>query len=132
MITSDSNVRVVESCAKALGLLGKGLRSAFAGQSKVLVPVFFEKFKEKKASTVQAFQESLENMIPHCFSLADIMEDIKTTSDSKVPAQKKELLVFLTKLVKSTNRAVLTKQVKPLATIYMNVSKSAEKITCAV
>jgi hypothetical protein len=103
-------------------LLGKGLRAAFAGQAKVLVPTFFEKFKEKKASTVQAFQESLENMIPHCFSMADIMEDIKLASESKVPAQKKELLVFLTKLVKATNRAVLTKQVKPLATIYMNVS----------
>jgi cytoskeleton-associated protein 5 len=128
LITSDSNVRVVESCAKALGLLGKGLRGAFAGQAKVLVPTFFEKFKEKKASTVQAFQESLENMIPHCFSLADIMEDIKATSDSKVPGQKKELLVFLTKLVKASNRAILTKQVKPLATIYMTLIEDSDPI----
>jgi cytoskeleton-associated protein 5 len=112
---------VVETAAKCLGLLGRGLRKDFAPHAKAVIRILLEKLKEKKPSTVIAIQEALSNMIPHCFTLVDVMEDIEAASQSKVPQAKKELLVFVTKLLKVTQRNILQKQTKQLCNMFMTV-----------
>lgn len=67
---------VVSKAAKAIGLLGAGLRTGFSSQAKVLLPVLLEKLKEKKLAVAAALNEALDILGEQCFTLLDVMEDI--------------------------------------------------------
>jgi len=121
VIEKDANVFCVALAARAVGLLGSGLRKDFAQLARSVVPSILEKFKETKQTVVAALHEALERMHPHCFTLLDIIENIETASDHKVPQVKSEMLTFVIKCLKVSNRAAISKQVKPFCNVFMKV-----------
>jgi cytoskeleton-associated protein 5 len=118
---NDANVFVVELATRALGMLGRGLRKEFSQHARNVLPALLDKLKEKKQTVVTAIQEALERMHPHCFGLADIVEDLETASDHKVPQVKSEMLSFVIKCLKTSNRAAMQKQVKPFCGLFMKL-----------
>eukprot|EP01122_Echinamoeba_exundans_P007510 TRINITY_DN2334_c0_g1_i1.p1 TRINITY_DN2334_c0_g1~~TRINITY_DN2334_c0_g1_i1.p1 ORF type:complete len:1838 (+),score=410.55 TRINITY_DN2334_c0_g1_i1:67-5580(+) len=118
---SDANVFVVELAIRLIGLLGRGLRKEFAQLGKSCVGGMLEKFKEKKQNVVNAIHEALERMHPHCFTLLDITEDLDGAADSKVPSVKAETLSFVIKCLKVSNKANISKNVKPFCGMFMKL-----------
>lgn len=67
---------VVAKVAKAIGLLGAGLRSGFSPNAKVILPALLEKMKEKKITVSIPVNETLDIFADQCFPLQEVMEDI--------------------------------------------------------
>lgn len=118
---ADANVFVVELAIRLIGLLGRGLRKEFGLLGKSCVGGMLEKFKEKKQVVVSAIHEALEFMHPHCFTLLDIAEDLEAVADSKVPSVKAETLTFVIKCLKVSNKAAISKNVKPFTSMFMKL-----------
>jgi cytoskeleton-associated protein 5 len=118
---NDANVFVVELATRCLGMLGRGLRKEFSTHARQVIGALLDKLKEKKQIVVTAIQEALERMHPHCFGLTDIIEDLETAGDHKVPQVKSEMLTFVIKCLKTSNKAAMQKQVKPFCGLFMKV-----------
>ncbi len=69
---------VVAKAAKAIGLLGAGLRGMFAPHARVVLPTLLEKLKEKKQAVMTAINEALDILAEQCISLLEVMEGITT------------------------------------------------------
>ena len=60
ILATDLNINVAASAAKCLGGFAKGLRGNFGPNAPSLVPVIFDKFKEKKATLREPLIELID------------------------------------------------------------------------
>ena len=121
MLQSDANVFCVELSARSLALLARGLRKEFALHARTSLPIILDKFKEKKQNVVNALTEALDAMHPYCFTLADMMDDVKSALENKVPSVRQQTLATLLRFLSSTPKPLLTKVVKNLTALVIAV-----------
>ena len=60
MVQKDSNVVVVAQATQCLTGLANGLKKKFHPYAASCIPVFLEKFKEKKQNVVTALREAVD------------------------------------------------------------------------
>lgn len=60
MIEKDTNVIIVSIATKCITMLARRLKKRFEMYTSVCVPVFLEKFKEKKPSVVLPLREAID------------------------------------------------------------------------
>eukprot|EP00887_Chlorella_sp_A99_P000367 scaffold13.g367.t1 len=76
VLAKDANITCAAVAAEAAGLLAGGLRADFAPYARQLCPAIVERFKEKNIVMSRAAEESLRVMGQHCYSPADVAEDL--------------------------------------------------------
>eukprot|EP00854_Cymbomonas_tetramitiformis_P019551 gene19551-23382_t len=92
---ADSNVVVVGDAVLASGNLAKSLRQGWSHSSKVLLPLFLDRFKDKNIIVVKNLHEALPLMATYCFELPEAAEDINTALSHKVPKARVETMTWL-------------------------------------
>lgn len=116
----DINIAVAVEAIHAIGNLAKGLRTHFSGSSRFLLPVLLEKLKEKKPTLTDSLSQTLQAMHKSgCFTLADIVEDVKVAVKNKVPLVRSLTLSWITFCIETSNKAVLLKVHKEYVPICM-------------
>jgi len=60
MIEKDTNVIIVSIATKCITMLANRLKKRFEIYTSVCIPVFLEKFKEKKPSVVLPLREAID------------------------------------------------------------------------
>ncbi|XP_030501209.2 protein MOR1 [Cannabis sativa] len=119
-LVTDVNIAVAVEAIQAIGNLARGLRTNFSASSRFLLPVLLEKLKEKKPTSTEALNQSLQAMhTAGCLSLADIVEDIKTAVKNKVPLVRSSTLNWVTFCIETSNKAVILKVHKDYVPILM-------------
>ena len=73
------------AAAECAALLASGLRGAFAQGAKSLCPAVLERLKEKNIVMSRAADEALKAMGTHCYSVADVADDLLTGLQHKNP-----------------------------------------------
>lgn len=76
ILMKHSNMQVQICGIKTLGLLAKGLRSAFRPQIKSNLETFITRFKDKKGPILEALHNAMCECF-HCLSVEDIYEELK-------------------------------------------------------
>ncbi|KAI5657025.1 hypothetical protein M9H77_25818 [Catharanthus roseus] len=119
-LITDVNIAVAVEAIQAIGNLAKGLRTHFSGNSRFLLSVLLEKLKEKKPTCVDALTQTLHAMHKSgCFTLADVVEDVKVAVKNKVPLVRSLTLNWITFCIDTSNKAVILKVHKEYVPICM-------------
>ncbi|PON60374.1 Coatomer beta subunit [Parasponia andersonii] len=119
-LITDVNIAVAVEAIQAIGNLAQGLRTHFSASSRFLLPILLEKLKEKKPTSIEALNQTLQAMHKAgCLSLADIVEDIKTAVKNKVPLVRSLTLNWVTFCIETSNKAVILKVHKDYVPIFM-------------
>ena len=120
-LAGDAHATVSSNAIKAIGALAKGLRADFKEHAKQASPLLFQKFKEKKL--VPVINECFENFMM-CLELGDLIEIVVAEFKSEKPkaifAVKQNILIFLEKVITTTNIDMLEDIKGQLATTVMN------------
>ena len=85
ILAKDANVTCAAAAAECAALLASGLRGAFAQGAKSLCPAVLERLKEKNIVMSRAADEALRAMGTHCYSVADVADDLLTGLQHKNP-----------------------------------------------
>ncbi|KAL7242510.1 hypothetical protein ACSBR1_014978 [Camellia fascicularis] len=116
----DVNIAVAVEAIQAIGNLARGLRTHFSGNSRFLLPILLEKLKEKKPTLAEALTQTLQAMHKSgCLNLADIVEDVKTSTKNKVPLVRSLTLNWVAFCIETSNKAVVLKVHKEYVPICM-------------
>lgn len=95
VITKDANIMCATQAMISIQLLATGLRGSFAScASRDLVQAIVDRFKEKKATVVDAASQAL-HALTSALSLADVLEIVTNGFASKVPQIKIECARFV-------------------------------------
>ena len=95
IVTKDANIACVGEACAAAGALAKGLRKEWTREAKVLLPGMLDKLKDKNSSVVQKNQDALLEFSKHCFSLADVADDILAALAHKMPKVPQQTLLWI-------------------------------------
>ncbi|CAG0884793.1 unnamed protein product [Darwinula stevensoni] len=109
MVQKDSNVVVVAQATQCLTGLANGLKKKFYPYAASCIPVFLEKFKEKKQNVVTALREAID-AVSQTTSMEALQEDVLAALENKNPAVKAETSAFLARSFAICSPAVLTKK----------------------
>ncbi|KAN0064473.1 hypothetical protein ACQY0O_002099 [Thecaphora frezii] len=112
-IAKDANINVVMVACQCLEAMAKGLREGFARYKERAVPPIIEKFKEKKATTVEVLAKTLDAIF-QTVSFSDILEHILTGLKHKNPAVKTESIRFLVRCLRTTRTPPAKGDIKPI------------------
>ncbi|RZC65417.1 hypothetical protein C5167_009104 [Papaver somniferum] len=119
-LITDVNIAVAVEAIQAIGNLASGLRNHFSGSSRFILPVLLEKLKEKKPTVTEALSQTLQAMHKAgCFTLPDVVEDVKTAVKNKVPLVRSLTLNWVTFCTETSNKAVVLKLHKDYVPICM-------------
>ncbi|XP_078437424.1 ARM repeat superfamily protein [Wolffia australiana] len=119
-LVTDINIAVSAEAVLAVGNLARGLRNHFSGSARFLLPTLLEKLKEKKQVLSEALTQTLQAMHKAgCFTLADVIEDIKVAVKNKVPLVRSLSLNWVTFCIESSNKAGVLKFYKEYVPICM-------------
>ncbi|MCL7034943.1 hypothetical protein MKW94_023873 [Papaver nudicaule] len=119
-LITDVNIAVAVEAIQAIGNLASGLRNHFSGSSRFILPVLLEKLKEKKPTVTEALSQTLQAMHKAgCFTLPDVVEDVKTAVKNKVPLVRSLTLNWVTFCIETSNKAVVLKLHKEYVPICM-------------
>ena len=77
--------RVRRRGVRIRGALAKGLRREFRSEARLVLPGMLDKLKDKNASVVQKNQDALLEFSRHCFTLADVADDVVAALGHKMP-----------------------------------------------
>jgi cytoskeleton-associated protein 5 len=94
VVSKDSNVIVVALAAQCLAGLAKGLRAGFKSYAPACLPVYLEKFKEKKTNVVSALVEAIDALFP-VMNIEGVQEDCLAALKHKTPTVISETAKFL-------------------------------------
>ncbi|CAA7389138.1 unnamed protein product [Spirodela intermedia] len=119
-LITDVNLAVSVEAIQAIGNLARGLRNHFSGSARFLLPTLLEKLKEKKQVMTDALTQTLQAMHQSgCFTLTDVVEDVKVAVKNKVPLVRSLTLNWVTSCIESSNKAVVLKLYKEYIPICM-------------
>ena len=85
VLAKDANITCATAAAEAVGALAAGLRREFSGPARMLCPAVLERFKDKNIMMSKAGEEALRAMATHCYSLADVADDLAAAMEHKNP-----------------------------------------------
>lgn len=109
ILQKDSIIPVAVAAAEAAATLASGLRDAFSSHAKSLCPALLERFKEKNIVMSKAVEESLRTLAKHCFTLADVTDDVAAALDHKNPKVKRETAKFVKDVLEQSPKAAVSK-----------------------
>ncbi|KAL6853776.1 hypothetical protein ACP4OV_019805 [Aristida adscensionis] len=119
-LVTDVNLAVSVEATQAIGNLASGLRNHFSGNSRMLLPVLLEKLKEKKPTMTEALSQTLQAMHKSgCFTLIDVIEDVRVAVKNKVPLVRSLTLNWVTFCIETSNKATVLKLHKDYVPICM-------------
>ena len=95
IVTKDANIACVGEACAAAGALAKGLRKEWTREAKVLLPGMLDKLKDKNTSVVQKNQDALLLFSTHCFSLADVADDVLAALSHKMPKVPQQTMLWI-------------------------------------
>ena len=95
IVTKDANIACVGEACAAAGGLAKGLRKEWTREAKVLLPGMLDKLKDKNTSVVQKNQDALLLFSTHCFSLADVADDVLAALSHKMPKVPQQTMLWI-------------------------------------
>lgn len=110
----DSNMSVVASAIRALGLLGRGLRKDFSMHMPALLPVFMDNYRNKNRGVVNAVDFALDSMHSRCYIITEVLEIVSEFANSKVPAARTKMFAYMERAVMRTSPKSLRKVSKQL------------------
>ncbi|TVU36608.1 hypothetical protein EJB05_18547 [Eragrostis curvula] len=119
-LITDVNLAVSVEATQAIGNLARGLRTHFSGNARMLLPVLLEKLKEKKPTMTEALSQTLQAMHKSgCFSLMDVIEDVKVAVKNKVPLVRSLTLNWVAFCIETSNKPTVLKLHKDYVPICM-------------
>ncbi|CAM6101171.1 unnamed protein product [Calypogeia fissa] len=119
-LITDVNLAVAVEAVQAAGNLARGLRKDYSSGSRGLLPLLLERFKERKPVMADAVMQTLVTMHGSgCFTLGDIVEEVRVASKSKVPSVRSQCLIWVGQCTDNSNKAIITKQYKDYVPILM-------------
>lgn len=121
-IQKDANINVVLQACKCIDALCRGLRQEGAAYMYVL-PTLLEKLKERKPSTVDVLQSTLDAMYG-CGPLSDILEPVSSAATHKNPAVKGGSVRFLGRCIaksSTTSSPLQAADVKVIAALLVQL-----------
>ncbi|XP_062224549.1 protein MOR1-like [Phragmites australis] len=119
-LVTDVNLAVSVEATQAIGNLASGLRTHFSGNSRMLLPVLLDKLKEKKPTMTEALSQTLQAMHKSgCFTLIDVIEDVRVAVKNKVPLIRSLTLNWVTFCIETSNKATVLKLHKDYVPICM-------------
>ncbi|KAG0539891.1 hypothetical protein BDA96_03G361300 [Sorghum bicolor] len=119
-LITDVNLAVAVEATQAIGNLARGLRAHFSGNARMLLPVLLEKLKEKKPTMAEALNQTLQAMHKSgCFTLIDVIEDVRVAVKNKVPLVRSLTLTWVAICIETSNKATVLKLHKEYVPICM-------------
>ncbi|CAO1946382.1 unnamed protein product [Urochloa humidicola] len=119
-LITDVNLAVSVEATQAIGNLARGLRAHFSGNSRMVLPVLLEKLKEKKPTMTEALSQTLQAMHKSgCFTLIDVIEDVRVAVKNKVPLVRSLTLTWVAFCIETSNKATVLKLHKEYVPICM-------------
>ncbi|XP_066307066.1 protein MOR1-like isoform X2 [Miscanthus floridulus] len=119
-LITDVNLAVAVEAIQAIGNLARGLRAHFSGNARMLLPVLLEKLKEKKPTMAEALNQTLQAMHKSgCFTLIDVIEDVRVAVKNKVPLVRSSTLTWVAICIETSNKATVLKLHKEYVPICM-------------
>ncbi|KXG33604.1 protein MOR1 isoform X1 [Sorghum bicolor] len=119
-LITDVNLAVAVEATQAIGNLARGLRAHFSGNARMLLPVLLEKLKEKKPTMAEALNQTLQAMHKSgCFTLIDVIEDVRVAVKNKVPLVRSSTLTWVAICIETSNKATVLKLHKEYVPICM-------------
>ncbi|KAG2601533.1 protein MOR1 isoform X2 [Panicum virgatum] len=119
-LITDVNLAVSVEATQAIGNLARGLRAHFSGNARMLLPVLLEKLKEKKPTMTEALSQTLQAMHKSgCFTLIDVIEDVRVAVKNKVPLVRSLTLTWVAFCIETSNKATVLKLHKEYVPICM-------------
>ena len=101
VVNKDSNVLNVTFAAKCLGALANGLRKGFSSQGVGALSALLNKFKEKKASVVEALAQACDAVVP-TVSYEKLADTFVAALKHKNPSVKQECCSVLARAIRAT------------------------------
>ncbi|XP_025815163.1 protein MOR1 isoform X3 [Panicum hallii] len=119
-LITDVNLAVSVEATQAIGNLARGLRAHFSGNARMLLPVLLEKLKEKKPTMTEALSQTLQALHKSgCFTLIDVIEDVRVAVKNKVPLVRSLTLTWVAFCIETSNKATVLKLHKEYVPICM-------------
>ncbi|KAF8775510.1 hypothetical protein HU200_004938 [Digitaria exilis] len=119
-LITDVNLAVAVEATQAIGNLAGGLRANFSGNARMLLPVLLEKLKEKKPTMTEALSQTLQALHKSgCFTLVDVIEDVRVAVKNKVPLVRSLTLTWVAFCIETSNKATVLKLHKEYVPICM-------------
>ncbi|KAF8716821.1 hypothetical protein HU200_025917 [Digitaria exilis] len=119
-LITDVNLAVAVEATQAIGNLARGLRANFSGNARMLLPVLLEKLKEKKPTMTEALSQTLQALHKSgCFTLVDVIEDVRVAVKNKVPLVRSLTLTWVAFCIETSNKATVLKLHKEYVPICM-------------
>ncbi|ONM36977.1 protein MOR1 isoform X2 [Zea mays] len=119
-LITDVNLAVSVEATQAIGNLARGLRAHFSGNARMLLSVLLEKLKEKKPTMTEALSQTLQAMHKSgCFTLIDVIEDVRVAVKNKVPLVRSSTLTWVAFCIETSNKATVLKLHKEYVPICM-------------
>jgi hypothetical protein len=82
--------------------LSRSLRAPLAQYSRHIIPALFDKFKDKKASLLEAIHVTLDSLLTHrCVSMDMLNDEIELGASSKIPNQRHAIVLWLIHVLES-------------------------------
>ncbi|CAO1622080.1 unnamed protein product [Sympodiomycopsis kandeliae] len=113
-IRKDATVHVWLMACQCLEAAAKGMRTGFAKYRERTMPPMLEKYKEKKASTVEVLSNTLDAIF-QTVSFGDILEDVLAAAKHKNPNVKTESIRYLARCLRETRKPPAKGDIKPIA-----------------
>lgn len=110
----DSNMAVVASAIRALGLLGRGLRKDFSMHMPALLPLFMDNYRNKNRGVLNAVDFALDSMHMRCYIVTELLETVSEFAAGKVPAARTKMFAYMERAMMQTQAKSLRKVSKQL------------------
>lgn len=110
ILEKDANINVCALSARCLTALATGLRKKFAPYTSSVVPVIFEKFKEKKPVLRDPLIDCID-AVSASTSLDALVDDIQSALDKQNPHIKIQTNLFLYRVFKRHNPQTAPKKI---------------------
>lgn len=95
-LMNDSNINVVVQAIRLVGYLAKGQKKYFEGWGKLIAPVLFAKFKDKKPQIVQEVDVALGNLM-FSVNIETVFNCIEAALNDKAIGMKVNTLAWIEK-----------------------------------
>ncbi|KAL6614280.1 hypothetical protein ACP70R_036550 [Stipagrostis hirtigluma subsp. patula] len=119
-LVTDANLAVSLEATQAIGNLARGLRVHFSENSRMLLPVLLDKLKEKRTKVREALTQTLQAMHQSgCFTLTDVIEDVRVAAKNKIPLVRSSTLNWVTFCIETSNMASVLELQKDYVPICM-------------
>lgn len=102
-LINDSNMQVMLSTIKLVGLLAKGYCRSFEQFAKHFLPILIQKFKDKKTAMLTETHTALDNLL-FSVSLEYSVDEIKLGLEDKTPTVKTNVCVWLQRVLVSAGQ----------------------------